>query len=436
MPTEVSEIGPCQRRIKITIPKEQIRETFDSTWAQARQSVTLKGFRPGKVPRKILERKFGKQVQEEVKQQLINDAYRDAMSEHNLSPVRHPEIDGDSIQIDPEQSLDFEITVEIRPEFELADFKGIEVGAPPVDVRSEHINQELERLRGQRATLEKIEEGVAAKDDMILADVSYQVDGAIVMHHEDVVVDTRQDEIESIPTEGGIGGFAGKAVGATVTVPVHLPRDFEPSGFAGAEAQLICSVKEIQRATLPELDEEFARGVGAEGVDDLREKLKAQIERQLNSERERFIDDRIFDDLIRRVDFELPPDLLEEATRQSIREMEEHLIRAKMPEGEARSHVASQSDRIRQDQARSLRISFLIDKIAEKEKVFVTENEIESAVKAIASVQNMDPQALFDEMYDTGRLSSLRAQILESKVRKLLRESAKVLDTSVDPAES
>ncbi len=436
MPTEVTEIGPCTRRISVTIPPAQIQDALRDTWKEAQRNIQIKGFRPGKVPRHILEKRYGQAVQDEVKQSLINDAYREAIQSHRLSPVRHPRIDPSTLTLEPEKSFDFEVTIEVRPEFELAEFRGIEVGAPVVQVRPENIDREIDGLRSRAATFQPIEEGVAAKGDYITADVSYQIDGAIVLHHEDAVVDTNRDQVDGLNTEGGTAAFAGKGIGATVSVPVHLPPDFEPRGFAGAEAQLLCTVKRIRRVMLPELNEEFARTVGAESVDDLRAKVTAQYTRHVENDRNRYIEERVFDELIRRNEFEVPPELLNHATHERIHQLQHELKDAGLGDAEAKANVASHTDRIRQDEARQIRVMFLVEKIAEREKLFVTESEIESSIRSLAAMNGADPQAVYDELDDSGRLPGLRAQLLENKVRKRIRESAKVTDATPEPKSS
>jgi len=436
MASEVSDVGPCKRKITISVPAEQVQQAIDSTWEQARQNVNLKGFRQGKVPKQILEKRYGKAVRDEVKQTLINDAYREALQQYAFKPVRQPEVDFDEVRLEPGEALDFEITVEVKPEFEVPDVKAIEVSAPPVEVGDEDVDREIERLRSHRASVESIEEGLAARGDYLIADVSYQVDGAIVMHHENALVDTNRETIDELPAEGRTDAFSGQQKGSTVTVPIQLPDDFEPSGFAGAEAKLLCTVKEVRRVTLPELNEEFAREAGAESVDDLRERVRAEVLRQVESQRNRYVEERIFDELIKAVEFDLPAGLLDETSQKAMEGLERELVRQGQSEEEARANVAKAGDRVRQDQARSLRISFLLDALAEQHKLFVTENEIESSVRALASMQNIDPQVLYDEFYDKGRLSSLRAQILESKVRKLIRETARVMDAKSEPTDS
>ncbi len=436
MSFEVSNVGPCKRSIRFKIPKEEVNEAFARTWRSAQQNVQLKGFRPGKVPRAVLEKKFGSQILDDVKQNLINTQFRSAIVEHKLRILRNPSVDTDTIKIERDQPVEFEVTVDVRPEFELPSYKGIDVAAPPATVSDLEVDNELERLRTRFAQVEPADNAVAAKGDFLKIDVDYQVDGATVMHHDDATVDLNGDVIDGLDAQGGAMLFVGKTVGASVSVSLTLPKDFEPKGFAGAKANLKCTVKEIRRVKLPTLDEEFAKKVGAENVDDLRSKVRSEVERAKEDQRGRYIEERVIDDLIRRTSFELPTDLVEDAVKEQIHRIEHMLVERGKSEAEARAQAATETENVRQERTRQLRASFLLDRVAETEKVTVTEEELESGVRMLAAVHNRPLQEVFDELYESGRLSGLRAQILESKVRKLLRDAAKVADARPEPGKS
>ena len=158
MPAEVTEVGPCKRRIAITISPETVQKAFADMWRQARNNVQMKGFRPGKIPKAVLERKYGDYVRQEVKQNLVNDAYREALKAHDLHPIAAPDVDLEKLEIEPGKGVEFELSVEIRPTFELGEYKGIAVGAPPVKVQDADVERELERFRAGRASIEPIEE--------------------------------------------------------------------------------------------------------------------------------------------------------------------------------------------------------------------------------------------------------------------------------------
>ncbi|MBI4878597.1 MAG: trigger factor [Planctomycetes bacterium] len=436
MPSEVQDAGPCKRLLKISVPGERVKEAMAATWLEAQRNASFKGFRPGKVPRSILEKKLGKTVRKDVQQQLINDAFHEAVEQHKLRLLRQPQIDLETVPFDPNGPFELTVAVDLKPDFAAPEFRGIEVIAPPVKATPELVERELEQIRAQRASVVRVEQGVATKGDFVLVDVSYQVDGAIVLHHEDALVDTIRDQVDGVPAQGATAMFAGREIGATVSVEVKLPDDFKPSGFAGARANLLCSMKRIHRITLPELNEDLARDLGAESVDDLKSKVETELQRRLESQRDRYIEECVFDQLIKKTPFDLPEDFLADLTNARMQEFEADLVQSGMPEAEAKSNVATHADRIRQDQARGLRISLLAESIALAQKLFVTEDDMQANIRALAAARERTPQEVYDELYDSGQVGALRSQILEHKVRKLIRQTAKVSEGGVEGAGS
>ncbi len=436
MSFEVSNVGPCKRAIKFSIPPEEVNEAFARTWRSAQQNVQLKGFRPGKVPRAVIEKKFGPQLLDDVKQNLINTAFRAAIQEHDLRVLRSPSVDTDAIKVERDQPVAFEVTVDVRPEFDLPVYRGIDVAAPQVIVNDLEVDNEIERMRSRFAEVEAVEGAVAAKGDYLQVDVDYQIDGAVVLHHDDAVVDMNGDTIDGLEAQGGAMLFVGKAVGATVSVSLVLPKTFEPKGYAGAKANLLTSVKAIKRVKLPDVNDEFAKKVGADDAADLRVKIKEEVGRAKGDQRNRYIEDRVIDELIKKTSFEVPVDLVEESVKEQLHRMEHMLVERGKSEAEARAQAASEADNVRQDRMRSLRSTFLLDRIAEAEKLTVSEQELESAVRMLAAVHNRPLQEVFDELVESGRLGGLRAQIMETKVRKLLREAARVADARTEPGKS
>lgn len=437
MPTEVTDVGPCKRRISVSIPADQVKKAFADAWRDARQNVSIKGFRPGKVPRSILEKRYGSYIHKEVREHLINNSYREALTQHSLRPVAMPQLDAEKLELAPDKPFEFQLDIEIRPEFALPAYRGLKVGAPPVVVQDAAIDREVDRLRASKATIETLPDGsTATKGDYLTADVTYQVDGASVVQREGAIVDTRRDEVDGVAVQSGTAAFVGKGIGATVAVPCRLPAEFEPAGFANAEALLMCTIKEIKRIQMPEMTDELAQGFGAQSAADLRARVTEEYQNHLARQRNTYIEDRLFDELIKTSEFDLPQDLLERATNESMAQLETQLVQSGVEAAEAKANATSHLERIRQDQARALRVNFLVDRIAEAEKTHVSDNELEQALYTLAAIHKRDVQEVYNEVVNSGRLHSLRTQILESKVRKLLREAADIAEVNQESSGS
>lgn len=428
----LQELSDCKRKLSVRIPQKNVQEAVRQGWANAQRQVNMKGFRPGKVPRNLLEKMYGEQIRKEIRQHLVNSAFRDAVTKHSLRPVLSPRIDLATLPLDGAQDLSFELDFDVVPTFDVSDYKGVEVKAPVVVVTDEMVAAEVQGLRNRLAKPHPVTEGGAAKGDYLRVQLTIKVDGNAVKNVEDAVVDTINDRIDGIPANGGTEQFFSQAVGATVMVKTKWPQGYEPASFADSDCELSCEIKEITRFDVPELDDEFTKQFGIESVDEFRAKVREQVENTLRMRRNQFIEERIFDDLIARTQFAMPEDSLKVLADQGMHRLAHEMMRAGTPEKDAHERAEGHLPKIREQNERSLRISFLVDRIAAIESVSVSEQDLENAVRHLAMQQRRDPQQLADEMIANDQVGQLRAQVLDAKVRRLLREAAKVID--VEPS--
>jgi trigger factor len=428
----LEELSACKRKLSVRIPSANVKEAVRLGWANAQRQVSMKGFRPGKVPRSMLEKMYGEQIRKEIKQHLVNTAFRDAVTKHSLRPVLSPRIDLTNLAIDGGQDLSFELDFDVVPHFEVKDYKGVEVKAPVVAVTDELVEREIMGLRSRLAKPQPVTDGGAAKGDYLRVKLAIKVDGNAVKSVDDAVVDTNGDTIDGIPANGGTSAFVGQTIGGTVTVNATWPQGYEPATFADSPCELVCEILEITRFDVPELDEAFVQQFGLESVDDFKAKVREQVENTLQARRHRFIEERVFDEVLGRTELAMPEDSLKVLAEQGVHRLAHEMMRAGTPEKEAHERAESHLPRIREQNERSLRVSFLVDRIAAIESVSVSEQDLENAVRHLAMQQRRDPQQLADEMIANDQVGQLRAQVLEAKVRRLLREAAKVID--VEPS--
>jgi trigger factor len=430
---QLEKTGPCSRKLAVTIPADRIQAAIAVGWRNAQQSISLKGFRPGKVPRSLIEKKFGDEIRKEIKQQLVNEAFQEAVEQHSLSPVSSPNLDLHALELDPQQDLRFELAFEVRPEFELQDYKGVEVEVPKVAFGEEDVEREVEMLRARFATPQPVAEGGAAEGDYLKAKLEIVVDGAVVKEVADAVIDPRGDTIDGIPVEGGTKQFLGKGAGDRLEVPAKWPAGYAPEGHAGAEALLRCEVLEVTRFVSPPLDEVVTK-IGLESAEDLRTRIRDEIGRTVEGRRNQFIEEKVLDALIASHVFDVPGKLLDQMTDQTLHRMAHERAHQQGLDHEAAHHeVEPHRAEARAHGERRLRIGFLIEKIAAAEQVAISEQDLESAVRALAASQRRDPQQVADEIIANKGVPALRAQIAEAKVRRLLREHAKVAE--IQPTE-
>jgi trigger factor len=430
---QLQELGPCKRKLSVKIPPDRVSTALRNGWQSAQRSIQLKGFRPGKVPRSVLEKRYGDEIQKQIKEGLVNDAFREAVEKHSLKPVLAPRIDLTKLDLDPARELTFELDFEVTPDFDLKSYKGFAVEVPKVEVTDDLVDREIEVLRKRMAKAQNVSEGAVEKGDYIRSELKIQVDKSTVKVVENAVVDTNGDTIDGIPVEGGTAQFVGKKVGDSVGVPAKWPAGYEPVGFTGVECLLSCEVKEISRFTPPPLDEALVKQFGLDSVETFKARAREQVEHGVAQRRNQFIEERVLDQLIAATPFALPEETLAQMTKQSQHRVAGEMMKGGITQDEALKRSEQHLPKLKDQNERFLRVSFLVDRISTTEKIFVNDQDLEQAVRVLAAQQGREPQSLADEIVANNAVPQLRNQILEAKVRKFLRENATVTD--IAPAE-
>jgi len=419
----VEDAGPCKKRVKITVPHAEIQKKIEESYERLRESVVIDGFRKGHIPRKLMERRFGEEVVEEVKQTLLAESSEKAIEEHDLKVLGSPSFDDVDFALD--KDCVFEITLEVRPEFELAEYKGLHLVRKAVEISDEEIERGIENIRMRRATLE-----VQSEDD---CDWAINSDDEMVASEKDdqfVVIGKRFGGVElekGIPEilEGAQSGDRREATGKILdSYPIEKWR--------GKECTVSMTVKEIRRPVLPELDDAFAGSLDFDSVDELKQAVIRAIQREKEHDIELDLERQIFDQLLATMPFELPEGVLKAQARNIMMRQQYRLRTRGIPESEIEKHLEELRDASEETAARSLKIFFILEKICDKEKIFVTENEVENRIAAMANSFRMSVAAMRKQIEQEGSMTELRASMREDKATGFLKEHAEASDQDAE----
>jgi len=429
MAFEVETTGPCRKKVSVTIPSELVSEEFDKTYQNLIKTVPIEGFRPGKAPRGLIERRYGQQVALEVKQTLLDSAYEKALKDKELSPIDSPEVDNvDELAVEPKAELAFSFTLTVKPEFELPDLKGLEVKVPGADPSDEELDKALQEMRRTKATLRPIEGGKIESGDV----VTLNVRGT----HEEEELFAKDDLVYEVGTKffGGMisedidaaleGKKAGDALEATTYAPPHEPNH----PLAGMAAAVAGTVVEIKRPDLPKVDEEFAKSLDFDTVEELNETIHKDVTSRKEREREKLIENKALEQLIEKAEFELPAELIAKEVDELASRAAYSLQQEDKTEEEIAQKIAEIKAARKEESEQELRRFFVLDKIVEVERVLVTESEVRNAVAMIAAYNQQSPEEMYTNLRDSGRLGTLRNQLRETKAREKLRKKVSVTD--------
>lgn len=422
------ETSPVVRTLEIEVSPERVAKAFERAYRELAKSVRVRGFRPGKAPRSVLERLYGASLAEEIERQLVGETLPEAVEESGVVPVAEPTVDAQPPRAG--EGFRYRAHVEVKPAFELPELEGLPARRPKVWVTDEDVEQELETLRERRATLEDEPEGAeAATGHVVVIDYEGRVDG------EPFEGGKAEGATLEIGAGRAIPGFEAQLEGARAgeqrTLRVTFPEDYPATELAGKEAEFSVTVQAVRRRERPALDDAFAKQVDAEleGIDALRQKVREE----LTSRRERASAEEarrtLLDALLERTPFEVPPGMVERRLAQRI-QMAHQQLRGAMPEEELHRRLAEWREAWRDQAEREVRETLVLEKVAEVEELPVSDEEVEARLASMAREQGLDPQRLRKAYEERDLLDGLRARLREEKAVERLLADAHVEETA------
>lgn len=426
MAYEVESPSETEAQVRITVTPAEVQKAFDGQFRKLAQQVKLPGFRPGKIPRKILEKKFGGEVEQEVLQNLIESEVRAAIQEHELMPLEPPRIEKEQLVRNAEGGLLLELKVQVVPSFELPDYKSLQIPTPAIEVKEEDVEKQLEQARAQAARLEDAGQGPAAPGDMIKADLTYQfLDGSSLPVMEDRLIDTHSGILDGFACTQAIGAFAGQTVGSRVKITMDLPKDHPLEEHREKTSVIECLVKEIHQVHLPELESaEFLEQFGVKTTAELRERIRSHLRSRLEGQRNRMVEETCIEQLLDRCHFPISAEFLQRMVENEKQRSREQAAEQGADSAQVEQDLLMRESRMQADLEKGLRAAILLDRIADAEEIKVEDRDIQVHFQLMSRTMQMPAQDLFNYYAESGQLSQLVGSLRRDKVRNFLRTSA------------
>lgn len=433
MEVQVAETGPCSRSLTITVPPTLVNEHLDRMFQSAQQQIQMKGFRPGKVPRGLVEKRFGSGILAEAKEQMLNRFFGEACRSKDLNPVGRIAIDDfDKLEVKPGEALRFTAKIDVRPDFELKASKGLEVEAFEGEATDADVDNALKEIVHQKRTIQPTTEA-AVDGDFLKCDYTFvDTNGKDVLSRNAAQLNTRialHGVDEAAYTQAVLGAKAGSAL----EMPITFPQNFEKEALRGQQGKVRAKVTEVLRVTPPPIDDELAKSLEFTTLAELRSDLKTRI----SSEKQRLgkarQEEQALQKLLEQHTIALPPSLVEEQQRAALGSLAQRLQQSGAKDEEIQKKLEESQGEAQQDAERRVRLFFLIEAVAKQHKLFVTENDVEGELRAIA-LANSSENVQFtttqvrEHLERENRLGELRLALLERKVRDFLRDNAKIVD--------
>lgn len=435
--TKVEKVGPCKMQVAVEIPVETVTAQLEQRFETLREEVAIPGFRPGRAPRKLLERKFGTQVRNEVKMNLLNRSYEQMLEEQKLEPVKDPELDFESLNFKDGEPLAYSVTLEVRPTIEPKNYLGVEVERPRVEVTDEEVDKAFEQFRRTRAELLPLEEAaVATEGDVAVTREELWVGDKQVVSHENVPIVLEENiSVFNLKHPGLKDTLVGKKAGDTVEVDIRTPPDFYEKEHRDKEARLRVTILELKRQLVPDATDEWAKELDFDSLEQLRERVRAEVEARWQAEAAAAVEERILERLIEQHEVDLPESLIEGNLESTLKSFRVALQFRGVPEEDINKQVEERKQESVEYVTRTLKGQFLLEAIGGKEKLYVTEDEVDERMKLIAERYGKWPNELRQQYERDNMMSDLRRQLRYEKVRSFLRSKARVTEEAGPAAE-
>jgi trigger factor len=387
------------------------------------------GFRAGRAPRKLVEAKFRKDVADQVKGSLVVDSLSQLSEDQKLTPISEPDFDAEAIVLPDDGPMTFEFDIEVRPEFDLPKWKGLSIERPVRAIGKADIDRELKMVLERSGKLVPVE-GAASKNDYLVCNVTFK-DG------DDVVTKLDEQTLRIRPTlsfrDGNVKGFEklmkGVKAGETRAGEAQLSDDAPNEALRGKKIVAEFAVLEVKRLELPEVSPELLEELGGfESEDALRKAIENNLERRLAYEQQRRARQQVLGSLTVAADWDLPPAMLD---RQSRRELERSVLelrRSGFGDEEIRSRINELTQNSRVSTARSLKEHFVLERIAEEEKVEAMPEDYDAEIELIAAQSGESVRRVRAQLEKRGLMDTLRNQVIERKVIDLILAEAKFQD--------
>ena len=434
MQVNVDDVSNITKRLKIVLPKEEVEKEIEDGFRKVKGEAKIKGFRRGKVPRHILERNYGQQVRAEVAEKLVQATYFDAVEKEKLDVVAHPEIK--SPVFEENGSFSYEAEVDTRPQFDLADYKNVEIEKEEIAVGDEEIDAELERLRKEMAPLRSVEDRAVQENDIAIVDFQGFHEGQPVkeVQGENVNVDVGSGRHGEEFEEKLVGMKNGEESSVEVDFTVNAPNPV----LAGKKVEFRIMVNDVKERVLAELDDEFAKDVGGE-FDSL-DTLKKYIHENKMTEKEQALEgdlsDRIMQKLVEANEFDVPPRLVQYEINEYLKQTEETLRRGGMTLESAGINRAEAEENYRETAEKRVKGDFILKKISEVEEIKVEEEDINNGFDRIAKQYNMTVPEVKGYFKSRDDMLPFINELLNEKILNFLRDEAQYVAVSPEKEQS
>jgi trigger factor len=413
---QIKDVGPCRKHVEVSISPDQVAEKFAESLGEMQREAKVPGFRPGHAPRSLIEKRFRKQVADQVKSNLLMAALEQLDKDYDLNPISQPKLDLEAITLPEGGPLRFEMEIEVRPEFALPTYKGMSVNRPVKTLTDADVDAQMTSFLERHGQMVPKLTGGAEMGDFVTADMVFQRDGVV----GNVVKEAQFRLQRDLQFQDGVAHnvgtlLAGVKPGESREGEVSVGSGSPDPSMRGQSVGVTFHVKDLKQMRLPEVNAQFLASIGFENKQELREALKEILERRLATQQRQAMRREIMDKLMAETSFELPPDLVARQERTTIQRLVMEMRQGGLNDDEIRAREAQIKANARESTQRGIREFFILARIAEAEDIEVQDEDMANEIELMAARSDESARRVRARIEKEGLGEALASQILERK---------------------
>jgi len=422
---EIEYKGDCLYSVKITIPAINTKAQTSKNLEEVKEHTELPGFRRGKAPMWLVENKFGKIARKEALDKVISESVKKLMEDKKLRAFSQPKFEGieELDKLPEDQDISFQISFEVAPKCELGKYRGLELERKVVEPDENMITERLELLRNRFAIYQSVPDAEITNGDQAIIDFNGTIDG------ESFPGGSANNYPYIVGSKRFFGKFEealiGAKVGETKTCEVEFPEDYTNQNLAGKKAIFEIKIKDIKRKELPTLDDEFAKQAGAESLEDLKLKIKKEIEEAFLEEADSELEASAIEQIIANSTFEIPKSLIEEVASHQVEEHIQQMMRMRIPISEIEKQREELEKNAKDRAEKTIKWYTAASEIAEAEGIEVSDSDYENEAQNLQDRTGIDIDTIRSYIQDQGK-DEVTDTIVRKKVIKLILDNAKI----------
>lgn len=423
MSFKVEEVSKLERKISFEIPVEEVKKEFEHAYVDVQKNAKIKGFRAGKAPLNIIKTNFKSEVDSHVIQHLVEENFYKALDQEKLSPINQPQLQ--TQELNEAKPFLFSLTFEVHPEIQVKKYQGLKVQKEKITLDSEHVTKTIDNIRKSRAENKPVfEDRPAQNGDVAIIDFEGFVNGAPLPNG------TGQGHALELGSKTFIEGFEeavlGMKPGVTITANLKFPEEYHAKDIAGKEVQFKITLKELQQKALPELNDEFAKTVGFDSI----EKLKEAVQTDYQSTEEKRVQEDLKNRLLKKLaeenPFEVPKTLLERQKEFLIRDTFERMQGMGLSPEQFNDYAKKWETDFNQTATFIVQSSYLVNKIADLEKLNAEDKDVEDKIQSYIDQTGIEEEKVRSIYSQPENKNRLKNQITEEKVIEFLLSKSQV----------